>query len=316
MHEVIQVRLRESGKITHFLTGNMKFKTGDIVIVEADRGLDYGQILSEPGAMMEGDVDEPLRKIIRKANPWDMAQVEKNKAKIKEVMDTCAKKIQGRRLPMKLIDAEFSFDRSKIIFYFTAEGRVDFRDLVRDLANSFKTRIELKQIGVRDEAKMLGGLGPCGRALCCATYLKDFEPVTIKMAKEQNLPLNPTKISGLCGRLMCCLKYEQDQYERSRKRMPKLGREVITPQGRGIVTALNPLLETVQVRVSSGDSYEIRQYPADQVQKLGQPQAKAGPAAAVEADKWDAALDADLDEEFLGTPVDPVCEAGQTPDED
>ena len=213
MYEVIQVRLRESGKITYFSPSGTKFRVGDHVIVEADRGLDYGQVLSETAVLLDSDVEEPLKKVIRKANPWDMHQIEKNKKKIREVMDTCSKKIRDRRLPMKLIDAEFSFDRSKIMFYFTAEGRVDFRDLVKDLANAFKTRIELKQIGVRDEAKILGGLGPCGRALCCATYLKDFEPVTIKMAKEQNLPLNPTKISGLCGRLMCCLGYEYKTYK-------------------------------------------------------------------------------------------------------
>ncbi|MCX5685891.1 MAG: stage 0 sporulation family protein, partial [Candidatus Omnitrophica bacterium] len=203
MYEVIQVRMREAGKITYFSPSGMKFKIGDYVIVEADRGLDYGQVLSGTSAIMDSDIEEPLKRVMRKANPWDMHQVEKNKKKIREVMDTCSKKIQERRLPMKLIDAEFSFDRSKIMFYFTAEGRVDFRDLVKDLANAFKTRIELKQIGVRDEAKILGGLGPCGRALCCATYLKDWEPVPIKMAKDQNLPLNPTKFSGLCGWLMC-----------------------------------------------------------------------------------------------------------------
>src|SRR3990167_1822644 len=223
MYEVFQIRLRETGKITYFSTSGMKFKVGDYVIVEADRGLDYGQVLSEKEALLDSDVEEPLKKVIRKANPWDMHQIEKNKKKIKEVMDTCSKKIQERHLAMKLIDAEFSFDRSKIIFYFTADGRVDFRDLVKDLANVFKTRIELKQIGVRDEAKILGGLGPCGRALCCATYLKDFEPVTIKMAKEQNLSLNPTKISGLCGRLMCCLSYEYDTYKSLMEGMPHPG---------------------------------------------------------------------------------------------
>ncbi len=177
MYEVVQIRLREAGKITYFSPSGTRFKVGEYVIVEADRGLDYGQVLSETEALLDSDIDEPLKKIIRKANPWDMHQIDKNKKKIREVMDTCSKKIQERRLPMKLIDAEFSFDRSKIIFYFTAEGRVDFRDLVKDLANVFKTRIELKQIGVRDEAKILGGLGPCGRALCCATYLKDFAEI-------------------------------------------------------------------------------------------------------------------------------------------
>lgn len=177
--------------------------------------------------------------------------------KIKEVMDSCSRKIQERRLPMKLIDAEFSFDRSKVIFYFTAEGRVDFRDLVKDLANVFKTRIELKQIGVRDEAKMLGGLGPCGRALCCATYLKDFEPVTIKMAKEQNLPLNPTKISGLCGRLMCCLGYEYKTYKELMKGLPREGETVKTEKGVGKVVGINAIKRSATVELEDGSLIEV-----------------------------------------------------------
>ncbi len=252
MYEVVQVRLREAGKISYFSTGGMKFKSGDFVIVEADRGLDYGQILSETEVILDSDVEEPLRKIIRKANPWDMHQMEKNKKKVKEVMDTCTKKVQERHLPMKLIDAEFSFDRSKIIFYFTAEGRIDFRDLVKDLANAFKTRIELKQIGVRDEAKMLGGFGPCGRVLCCATYLKDFEPVTIKMAKEQNLPLNPAKISGLCGRLMCCLSYEHKTYKELMKGLPQEGAVIKTDKGPGKVVSLNALKRAATVELENG----------------------------------------------------------------
>jgi len=257
MYEVIQIRLRESGKITHFSTGGMKFKSGDYVVVEADRGLDYGQVLSETEALLDADIEEPLKKVIRKANPWDMHQIEKNKKKVKEIMDTCSKKIHERRLPMKLIDAEFSFDRSKIIFYFTAEGRIDFRDLVKDLANVFKTRIELKQIGVRDEAKMLGGLGPCGRALCCATYLKDFEPVTIKMAKEQGLPLNPTKISGLCGRLMCCLGYEYKTYKELMKGLPKEGEIIKTPKGAGKVVGVNAIKRAVSVELEDGSIVEV-----------------------------------------------------------
>jgi cell fate regulator YaaT (PSP1 superfamily) len=257
MYEVIQVRLREAGKITYYSTSGMKFKVNDIVIVEADRGLDYGQVLSGTEVILDSDLEEPLKKVIRKANPWDMHQVDKNKKKIKEVMDTCSKKIQERKLPMKLIDAEFSFDRSKIIFYFTAEGRVDFRDLVKDLANAFKTRIELKQIGVRDEAKMLGGLGPCGRALCCATYLKDFEPVTIKMAKEQNLPLNPTKISGLCGRLMCCLGYEYQTYKEMMKGMPHEGETLKTPKGSGKVISVNAIKRTAMIELEDGSQIEV-----------------------------------------------------------
>ena len=257
MYEVVQVRLREAGKISYFSTSGMKFKAGDHVIVEADRGLDYGEVLSGTEAILDSDIEEPLKKIIRKSNPWDMHQIEKNKKKIKEVMDTCAKKIQERRLSMKLIDAEFSFDRSKIIFYFTADGRVDFRDLVKDLANVFKARIELKQIGVRDEAKMLGGLGPCGRALCCATYLKDFEPVTIKMAKEQNLPLNPTKISGLCGRLMCCLSYEHKTYKELMKGAPREGDIIKTEKGNGKVVSINAIKRCAVVELEDGSFLEI-----------------------------------------------------------
>jgi len=257
MYEVIQVRLREAGKITYFSPSGMKFKIGDYVIVEAERGLDYGQVLSETTAILDSDIDEPLKRVIRKANPWDAHQIEKNKKKVKEVMDTCSKKIQERHLPMKLIDAEFSFDRSKIMFYFTAEGRVDFRDLVKDLANVFKTRIELKQIGVRDEAKILGGLGPCGRALCCATYLKDFEPVTIKMAKEQNLPLNPTKISGLCGRLMCCLGYEYKTYKELMKGLPHEGETLKTEKGTGKIVSVNAIKRSVTVELEDGSLFEV-----------------------------------------------------------
>jgi cell fate regulator YaaT (PSP1 superfamily) len=266
MLEVVQVRLREAGKITYFSTNGMKFVAGDYVIVEADRGLDYGQVIADREAVMASDVDEPIRKIIRKANPWDLTQVEKNKKKVKEVMDTCQKKINERRLQMKLIDAEFSFDRSKIMFYFTADGRVDFRDLVKDLANAFKTRIELKQIGVRDEAKMLGGFGPCGRVLCCATHLKDFEPVTIKMAKEQNLPLNPTKISGLCGRLMCCLSYEHKTYKELMKGLPQEGSMIKTEKGEGKVVSLNALKREVTVELKDGTFLQVS-FNKDQKEK-------------------------------------------------
>ena len=257
MYEVIQVRLREAGKISHFSTGGMKFKVADYVIVEADRGLDYGQVLSETQAILDADLEEPLKKVVRKANPWDIHQIDKNKKKAREVMDSCTKKIHERKLAMKLIDAEFSFDRSKVIFYFTAEGRIDFRDLVKDLASAFKTRIELKQIGVRDEAKILGGLGPCGRALCCATYLKDFEPVTIKMAKEQNLPLNPTKISGLCGRLMCCLGYEHKTYKDLMKGLPREGETIRTEKGSGKVVSINAIKRSATVELEDGSLFEV-----------------------------------------------------------
>ena len=258
MHEVIQVRLREAGKILYFATGGLKFGTGDYVIVEQDRGLEYGQIVSEIESVLDTEIEKPLRKIIRKTNPWDHHQIEKNKKKTRELIETCDRKISEHRLPMKLVEAEYSFDRSKIIFYFTAEGRIDFRNLVKDLANIFKARIELKQIGVRDEARLMGGYGPCGNELCCAKFLKDFEPVTIRMAKDQNLPLNPTKISGLCGRLMCCLSYENQTYKDLIKGLPKIGHEVKTEKGKGKVIALNPLKRTVTAEIEGGKHVEVK----------------------------------------------------------
>lgn len=258
MHDVIQVRLREAGKIAYFSTGGLKFKVGGYVIVEQDRGLEYGQIVSEPENLLDTEIEKPLRKIIRKTNPWDHHQIEKNKKKTKELMQVCDKKITEHKLPMKLVEAEYSFDRSKIIFYFTAEGRVDFRNLVKDLANIFKARIELKQIGVRDEAKLMGGYGPCGQELCCAKFLKDFEPVTIRMAKDQNLPLNPTKISGLCGRLMCCLSYENKNYKELLKGLPKVGQEIKTEKGKGKVIAVNPLKKSVTVEIKEGKQIQVK----------------------------------------------------------
>ena len=258
-HEVVQVRLREAGKISYFSTGGLKFKVGDYVIVEQDRGLEYGQIISERETVLDTEIQRrPLRKIIRKTNPWDHHQVEKNRKKSRELIQICEKKIAERKLPMKLVEAEYSFDRSKIIFYFTTEGRIDFRNLVKDLAGTFKARIELKQIGVRDEAKLMGGYGPCGKELCCVKFLRDFEPVTIRMAKDQNLPLNPTKISGLCGRLMCCLSYENQTYKELMKGLPKVGHEIKTDKGKGKVVALNPLKRTVMVEIESGKQIEVK----------------------------------------------------------
>lgn len=259
MYEVIQVRLREMGKIAYYSTSGMKFTAGDIVIVEEERGFEYGHVLSETEVLLDADLQgpEPLRKVVRKATAGDLHQIEKNKAKIEEVSKTCMRKIQEHRLAMKLVEAEYSFDRSKIIFYFTAEGRVDFRDLVKDLAHIFKARIELKQVGVRDEAKMLGGLGPCGRHLCCSKFLKNFEPVTIRMAKEQNLPLNPTKISGLCGRLMCCLGYEYECYRELMKGMPKEGQKVKIKEGSGKVIGVNALKRTYLVELEDGKQITV-----------------------------------------------------------
>jgi cell fate regulator YaaT (PSP1 superfamily) len=260
MYEVIQIRLRDAGKIEYFSLAGLKPKVDEYVIVEAERGMEYGQAVSEPEILLEADVEAPLRRLIRIATTGDLHQIDRNRKKIAEVTQTCLKKIQDFKLPMKLIEAEYSFDRSKIVFYFTAEGRVDFRELVKDLAGVFKARIELRQIGVRDEAKMLGGFGPCGRVLCCAKFLKDFEPVTIRMAKEQNLPLNPSKISGLCGRLMCCLGYEYNTYREFTKGLPREGDKVRTKDGPGRVINVNVLKREVTAELESGKYVKI-DYP-------------------------------------------------------
>ena len=257
MFEVVQVRLREAGKITYFSTGGLEFKPGDYAIVEADRGLDYGQIISESEVILDDDIEQPLRSVTRIATAEDMRRIQKNKEKVAHAFDTCQKKIQQRNIPMKLVEAEYSFDRSKVIFYFTAEGRVDFRELVKDLARIFKVRIELRQIGVRDETKLLGGFGPCGQPLCCARFLKDFEPVTIRMAKEQDLPLNPAKISGLCGRLMCCLGYECKLYKELSKGLPREGDAIRLKEGSGKVIAVNVLKRSVTVELDNGRKIEV-----------------------------------------------------------
>ena len=259
MQEVVLIQLRTAGEVRHFSTGGMKFNPGEKVIVEADRGLEYGEVMSQVEKVTDASsIEGPLRKIIRKANPWDEKQIAKNKAKTKDLMNICEQKIKEHNLAMKLVDAEYSFDRSKIIFYFTSEGRVDFRDLVKNLASIFRVRIELRQIGVRDEARLLGGFGPCGRKLCCMSFLKNFNPVTIKMAKIQNLPLNPSKISGLCGRLMCCLGYESQCYKELSRGLPKVGRDIKTDQGKGKVIAVNPLKRTVTVDFGEGKVKDIK----------------------------------------------------------
>ena len=263
MTEVIGVRFKSVGKIYHFSPAGKKVNAGDYVIVETARGVECGEVALGVKSIEDSEVVAPLKSIIRIATAQDLKTVEKNKEKEKEAFKICEEKILKHGLSMNLVDVECTFDNNKLLFYFTAENRVDFRELVKDLASVFHTRIELRQIGVRDEAKMLGGLGPCGRPLCCGTFLGDFQPVSIKMAKEQNLSLNPTKISGVCGRLMCCLKYEQDHYEATRKRMPKIGKEVETPEGFGTVMDLNILKETVTVRIFKGDSSELKTFPVD-----------------------------------------------------
>lgn len=257
MYEVVQIRLGEATKISYFSTNSLKLAIGNFVIVEQDRGLEYGQVVSEPEMVLDDKVEKPLRKVIRTAMPGDMHQIDRNRKRIKDIIATCEQKIKEHKLDMKLIEAEYSFDRSKITFYFTAEGRIDFRGLVKDLAKQFKARIELKQIGVRDEAKLLGGFGPCGRGLCCTRFLRNFEPVTIKMAKEQNLPLNPTKISGLCGRLMCCLGYEYETYKQLMKGLPREGNTVKTKQGKGKVVSVNAIKRTATVELEDGKQTEI-----------------------------------------------------------
>ncbi|MBU1853189.1 MAG: stage 0 sporulation family protein [Candidatus Omnitrophica bacterium] len=257
MQEAIQLRLREAGNILYYDTNDMKPKVGDFVIVEVERGQEYAQIISEPEIILEADLEKPLKKIVRIATKEDMYRINENRKRIKNAFQTCVRKIQERRLDMKLIDAEYSFDRTKLIFYFTSEGRIDFRELVKDLAHIFKVRIELRQIGVRDEAKMLGGIGHCGRDLCCASFLKNFEPVTIRMAKEQNLSLNPSKISGCCGRLMCCLGYEYENYKKYLKGLPKEGEKIKTKEGKGRVISVNALKRKVVVELEEGKQIEL-----------------------------------------------------------
>ena len=257
MLTVIGVRFKKAGKIYYFDPGDLNIKVGDQVIVETSRGIEFGDVVVGPKQVSEEEVVQPLKKVIRIATDEDREVVRVNKEKEKETFRICLQKIKEHGLPMKLIDVEYTFDVSKIIFYFTAEGRVDFRELVKDLASVFRTRIELRQIGVRDEAKMLGGLGPCGRVVCCALFLGEFDPVSIRMAKDQNLSLNPAKISGLCGRLMCCLRFENEAYERAREIVPPVGVKVKTRKGTGEVIANNLLKETVTVQFDTLDKQEF-----------------------------------------------------------
>ena len=251
MAEVIGVRFKEVGKIYYFDPDGNTLKKGDRVIVETVRGIECGEVTMENREVDDEQIVKPLKKLIRSATPDDLETLEKNKKKEKEAFDICEQKIESFALEMNLVDVECTFDGSKILFYFTADGRIDFRELVKSLASVFRTRIELRQIGVRDEAKMLGGLGVCGRPFCCKTFLGDFQPVAIKMAKEQGLSLNPTKISGTCGRLMCCLKYEQDGYEYLLKVTPKVGAIVDTTEGKGTVVECNLLSGILKVQLDS-----------------------------------------------------------------
>ena len=266
MTRVIGVRFRNVGKIYYFSPKNLEIKSGDHVIVETARGVEYGSVVLAPRDVEDEKVVQPLKEVIRIANTQDDKKEETNRKKEKEAFRICLKKIREHSLNMKLIDVEYTFDNNKILFYFTADGRIDFRELVKDLASIFKTRIELRQIGVRDETKILGGIGICGLPLCCHTYLSEFVPVSIKMAKEQNLSLNPTKISGVCGRLMCCLKNEEETYEELNKKLPNTGDRVTTSDGlKGEVQSVNVLRQLVKVIVDVEDEKEIREYPASEL---------------------------------------------------
>lgn len=267
MITVIGVRFRTAGKIYYFDPAGRKVKTGDHVIVETARGIEYGYVVLGNREVDESKVVPPLKPVIRMATAEDEAVETKNKNKEKEAFKICQDKIKKHNLEMKLIDAEYTFDNNKVLFYFTADGRIDFRELVKDLASVFKTRIELRQIGVRDETKILGGIGICGRCLCCHSHLSEFAPVSIKMAKEQNLSLNPTKISGVCGRLMCCLKNEEETYEYLNSKLPAIGDRVTTFDGfRGEVSAVNVLRQLVKIVVTTeNDGKEIKEYPVAQL---------------------------------------------------
>ncbi|RFU62628.1 PSP1 domain-containing protein [Peribacillus glennii] len=267
MYDVVGVRFKKAGKIYYFDPGELLIPKDEFVIVETVRGVEFGKVVTARKQVDDKDVVLPLKKVLRIADTKDRMIVEENKSAAQEAYDTCCQKVEEHKLDMKLVDVEYTFDRNKVVFYFTADGRVDFRDLVKDLAAIFRTRIELRQIGVRDEAKMLGGIGPCGRMLCCSTFLGDFEPVSIKMAKDQNLSLNPTKISGLCGRLMCCLKYENDEYETAKELLPDLGEMIDTPGGKGKVVGLNILERVLQVELIEQE--RVLEYTLDEILKEG-----------------------------------------------
>jgi len=266
MVTVVGVRFKKAGKIYYFDPGELDIKKDDYVIVETIRGIEFGHVIVGPKEVSEEEIVAPLKKVISIATEEDHQVHRTNMEKAQEAFRICEEKIVEHGLPMKLIDVEYTFDNNKVIFYFTAEGRVDFRELVKDLAAIFKTRIELRQIGVRDEVKMVGGLGPCGRVACCHSFLGEFEPVSIKMAKDQSLSLNPTKISGLCGRLMCCLKFEHKTYEELLANMPSVGTVVLTPKGQGVVEETFTLPQIVKVRVKlDDDSEDIYNYRVDEI---------------------------------------------------
>lgn len=268
MIDIVGIRFKNVGKIYYFSPGELDLKVGDDVIVETARGIEMGRIVIEKRAINDTDVVQPLKTVMRIATEHDLEVRKNNKEKEKETFDICVEKIKKHKLNMKLVDVEYAFDNSKILFYFTADGRVDFRELVKDLANVFKTRIELRQIGVRDESKILGSVGICGRSICCAQFLGEFEPVSINMAKKQGLSLNPTKISGACGRLMCCLKYEQDCYDELLKVTPRVGAVVETPSGVGTVEYVNIIKGEMKIKIEKEKENVYENYTIDQIKIL------------------------------------------------
>ena len=274
MAEVIGVRFKEVGKVYYFDPNGIQMKKGDMAIVETARGVECGEVAMENREIEDKDIVHPLKKMIRKATQGDLKKVEENRKKERHAFEICEKKILDHKLEMKLVDVEYTFDNNKILFYFTADGRVDFRERVKDLASVFRTRIELRQIGVRDEAKMMGGLGICGRPFCCTSFLGEFQPVSIKMAKEQGLSLNPVKISGTCGRLMCCLKYEQAAYSDLLRTTPKNGAVVNTPEGRGVVVDVNLLTGMLKVRMDRAPEAAPMSFHAKQVKVIKDSQIK------------------------------------------
>lgn len=268
MPDVVGVRFKRAGRVYYFDPADLDLAIGEIVVVESARGVELGRIVIAPRQVVDSEIKEPLRPVLRKATPEDLRMRDLFRAKEQDALAKCEKKIAQHQLPMKLVGAEYNFDGSRLTFYFTADGRVDFRELVKDLGSTFRTRIELRQIGVRDEAKLLGGVGRCGRMLCCTSFLGEFAPVSIRMAKDQDLPLNPMKISGLCGRLLCCLNYENDTYCEAKQRLPKCGEDVITPMGVGKIVGVNVLKETVSVELESKSTVEL---PTDQIQRKCHP---------------------------------------------
>ena len=276
MVEIVGVNFREAGKIYYFSPGELKLSEGEKVIVETSRGVELGTVKVGNKTVSSTEIVSPLKPITRVATKNDIAHYEKNRAAEADAIEVCKKKVEAHGLGMKLVGAEYTFDNSKLIFYFTCESRVDFRELVRDLASTFRTRIELRQIGIRDEAKMLGGIGVCGRKLCCANFLSDFVQVSIKMAKEQNFSLNSSKVSGACGRLMCCLRYEHETYEEAIKQTPAVGSVVKTAEGDGVVVETKPLAAQVKVRLNDNEKDVVKLFKCSEIKVLSRPAKRQG----------------------------------------